>query len=262
MLFPQVCALQYPDRIKWGLNKEGNDEAYGIDLSFWFGISALVCMFIMSIICPRIYLPYIAFTSLAILQWSALIPVTQILSDRYCSLPNVFMMFFLSYFVSLTGIFYIPIIIGFMAYYLVCLSVVMPMYRNLTSYYEYHFKYYPHLSWYRHCLIQDLMSEGKVEEAKNQTLQGLLHDKNDYKLLIWGCLMCIIKGDLINAETFVNEAEKNMYLNREEEQSKEIAYYREQLANLKPIEKKAKYLTEREKAILLKKKGVKRFNEL
>ena len=143
MIFPQVCAMQYPDRVKWGLTEEGNRDAYKIDGAFVQGIFSFCVASFIFFLCDSPHKVWACFMVLSILQWSALIPVTQILSDRYCSLPNVFMMFFVSYFAHMTGIFYIPIMILLAAYYIICLFTVMPMYEDLTKWYQYHFRHFP-----------------------------------------------------------------------------------------------------------------------
>lgn len=251
MLFPGVCAMQYPDRIKWGLTREGTQDSYKIDIHFIRGLFAIfICIVIMFLVPYQLRI-LASFMALATLQWSAILPVTQILSDRYCSMPNVFMMFFVSYFAHSLGIFYIPLMIGLGAYYCICLSVIYPMYKNLTDFYIYHFRYFPELSWYRHNLIRDLMAEGKIEMASAQAFQGLIYDKKDFRLLMWGAIMSMLKADIFHAEEFLKEAEKNTYINKEFDNQKEVDDLRNQINALKPIEKKKERLTPREKVIFM-----------
>lgn len=257
MIFPQVCAMQYPDRLKWGLTKEGTEDAYKIDAYFFKGTAALGACAIIFFILPHRYIGFFGFFVLATLQWSAVLPVTQILSDRYCSMPNVFMMFFLSYFLSMAGILYVPLLIAFCAYYCICLSEVYPMYKDLTSFYQYHLRHFPALSWYRHNLIQDLMNEGKQEMASAQTFEGLINDPKDFRLLIWGAIMSLIKGDTKHAEDFLKEAEKNTYINKYDDNMAEIANLRKQISIIAPIEKKKERMTQREKFVYMKRRGLK-----
>lgn len=254
MIIPQVCAMQYPDRIKWGLTQEGTDDAYKIDRSFYIGCGAIACSGLAIYCIPAVYRPWGLFLTLAILQWSAVLPITQILSDRYCSLPNVFMMFFVSYLAHFSGIFYIPIMILVGTYYCICLSAVFPMYKNLTDFYAYHLNHFPHLSWYRHNLIKDLMNEGQHEMASAQTFHGLMHDKKDFRLLIWGAVMSMLKGNFVHAEEFLKEAEKNMYINKAKENMAEIEDLRKQIRVVLPIEKKKERLTAREKVVFINKR--------
>lgn len=260
MIIPGLCAMQYPDRVKWGQTEDGNKDAYAFNLDFWKGIGAFVCYTCIACYIPNDIKPWIFFMGLAILQWSAVLPVTQILSDRYCSLPNVFMMFMVSYFAHITGVFYYVIIISLVGYYAVCLSEVLPMYRDISVWYEYHLRHFPSLSWYRHNLISDLMNEDKLEDARKCAIEGLMHDRTDFRLLMWGAIISARKGDLNGAEGLLKEAENNFYINKEKDQTAEIAHFRGQINLLRPIYKKADKLTEKEKTLLLKKHGVRLYN--
>lgn len=237
MIIPGVCSMQYSDRFYWGLTQEGNKEAYTLNKDFWIGCVALVINAGIMAICPYSVKFYAIFMGLAILQWCAIIPIVQILSDRYMSLPNVFMMFLVSYFAHFLGIFYIPLMIVLGIYYLIGLSVVMPMYKNLMFYYDYHFKYFPQIPWPRTLLISDLMAEGKYQLATDLTSEGLRHNSKDYNLLMWGAVMALIKHDFNNSELFLKEAEKNLYINQEESQRKEIKNMRDNLKKVMPKRK-------------------------
>lgn len=256
MIFPQVCAMQYMDRIKWGQTKEGNEDAYKIDRAFGLGVLAFAVLLYAASHAPAWLVPGLVFYLLATLQWSAVLPITQVLSDRYCSMPNVFMMFFVAYWASKTGVLFVPIVAGLAVYYAVCLSVVMPMYENISKWYEYHFRHFPGLSWYRHNLISDLMNEGQKDLAFYHAVQGLMHDRKDFRLLMWGAILSVLKGRVKEAEDLLEEAGKNFYVNKEEEQRKEVEYLKEQIGKLRPVYKKAERLTEKEKALLLKRRGV------
>lgn len=239
MIFPQVCCMQYPDRFNWGLTQEGNKNAYAIDKDFSKGIFFIILFLSLIVFLPNLSFKSIAiFTFLAILQWCAILPIVQILSDRYMSLPNVFMMFFLSYLSSFSGIFYIPIMVLIIAYYLLCLSIVMPMYKNIMSYYDYHIHNHPQIPWPRTLLIADLFSEGKNDLASSLTFEGLKINQKDYSLLMWGSIMSLIKGQLDHAESFLKEAEKNFYIGQEDKQILEIYNMRENIRKLTPVPKK------------------------
>lgn len=237
MLIPGVCSMQYPDRLFWGLTKEGNKDAYAINGDFWKGMASMVIIGVIIALAPQNARFYAIFMGLAILQWSALLPITQILSDRYCSLPNVFVMFFMSYFTHMSGIFYIPIMVVFMAYYLACLSVVMPMYKDLNAYYTYHMEFFPHIPWPRTLLISDLMSQGEYKISEGLVFEGLRNNPTDYCLLKWGSIMHLIRGDLKNAQVLLNECEKNFYLGQEAAQGEEVNNIRHNINKLMPKKK-------------------------
>ncbi len=229
MIIPGVCAMQYPDRFYWGLTKKGNENAYAINKDFYKGAMAILICASILIFLPNTQKGIWLFMALATLQWSAVLPITQILSDRYCSMPNIFMMFFLSYFASFTGMFYIPIMVIICCYYLICLSVVMPMYRDINTWYAHHLQYFPNIPWPRTLLIADLMTDGKKEGAAILVFDALNNNKNDYSILMWAAIMHIIRGDLKNANIMLSEAENNLYLGQEDKQREEINNIRVQI---------------------------------
>lgn len=235
MIVPQVCAMQYPDRFYWGLTKEGNKDAYSINMDFWKGVGAISCNVLAFYYLPNSLKPFLCFMFLAILQWSAILPITQILSDRYCSLPNVFMMFFLSYFlINYLGIFGISAIVIIFFYYLICLSVVMPMYKDIMYWYNYNIDFNIKCPWPRTLLISDLMSEGKKDEASAYASEGLKNNQKDYSLLMWGAIFSLIRLNFEHCEAFLNEAEKNFYIGQEEKQRLEVKNMRDNLKKLRP----------------------------
>lgn len=255
MLIPRVCSMQYPDRFEWGLTKKGNEDAYKINNDFYWGVLALFIVIIGIFLLPAIYKPFCAFLLVSTLQWSAVLPITQILSDRYCSLPNVFMMFFVAYLLHFLSLpIYALTVVSLIAYYIICLSVVMPMYKDLTNYYAYHFQYFPNIHWPRNLLITDLMNEGKHDMASQQIFEGLLHNRTNYELLMYGAMMSVKNKDLKNASAFLDEAEKNFYLNNEERQRKEVKTMRDTIKNLIPMIKKEERLTAREKTNFINKR--------
>lgn len=237
MIIPGVCSMQYPDRFNWGRTKSGNQEAYAIDWAFWQGAMAMVILLVAIALLPKENAFWGIFFGLSLLQWSSVLPVTQILSDRYCSLPNVFMMLFVSYFSSFMGILYIPAMVILIGYYLICLFVVMPMYKDIMAWYNYHLQYFPGIPWPRTLLISDLMAEGKHEGAQYYIAEGLKYNQTDYSLLMWASILHITRGDFKNSLIMLDEAEKNFYLGQEKKQAEEVKGLRTQIKNVMPKRK-------------------------
>lgn len=238
MIIPGVCSMQYNERFYWGLTKEGNKDAYAINAEFWQGMVSMVILCGIIAVLPVSVKFYAIFMGLAILQWSAILPIVQILSDRYCSLPNVFMMFFLSYFMShLPGLLYLASMAILIGYYLICLSVVMPMYKDIMSYYNHHIQYFPSIPWPRTLLISDLMNEGKIEAAAAYVKDALNYNKKEYSLLMWGATMALIKHEFNASKIFLDEAEKNIYIGQEKKQMAEIKNMRKNIEIIMPKKK-------------------------
>ncbi len=229
MLTPGICATIYPNLFWWGKTKEGNKDAYKIDRDFIIGIFYILCFIPVFLLLHGNYRCWEIFTFLAIMQWCNIIPVLQVLADRYISLANVFMMFFLSYFINTIlpqDGWMILMLIG--AYYCLGLSVVMPMYKNIVSFYNYHIEYFPKMPWPRTIYIESLMMTGNIEEAEIMTRQGLMANYHDFTLLRNGAMFCLFRGYYDNGMIFLDEAERNLYLGQEEDQLQQIKNLREQ----------------------------------
>ena len=100
------------------------------------------------------------------------------------------------------------------------------------------------------------MNEGQIEQARQQVVEGLFQDKKDFRLIMWGAIVCTMRGDIKSAEDFLEEAGKNFYINKEKEQQEEIDHLKIQIEKIRPIYKKTDRMTQKEKALLLKKRGV------
>lgn len=212
MIIPRTCVFIYPMRYYWGITEKGNKEAYSFNYDFYKGIIAL-CLSILGIyLLPNIYKPMAVFAVLATLQWCAIIPAIQDLADRYASLPNVFMMFFLSYLINThTGQYALPILTGFIVYYTALLYDAMKPYRGMEAYWEharYHFPELPAPLKYEigHYLRTD------VNKAWMLAKDGLRYNPTEYTLLQQAAVCHKIIGNLEVAKEFAEMAAKNYYI--------------------------------------------------
>jgi hypothetical protein len=226
ILIPGVCAMQYPDLFYWGKTKGGNNEAYRINMDFGKGILALFLFGGMFWILPGNLSQWWLFMGLAILQWCNIIPVVPI-ADRYAGLPCVFMSYFLAY-----GLYRVPIlphvalygiILGILAYYTVCLYAVMPMFKNLNSFWRYHIDRYPAMPWARIHLIEELLAAGRLPQAQIQIQEALQANSTDYGILMYAAIICMMTGKRKEALICLNVCTRNYYLGQEEKQGKEVS---------------------------------------
>jgi len=223
MLIPGVCAMIYPTLFQWRNTKEGNENAYSLNLDFYKGTLAILLTMVSFYLIPNGSRLLFVFMFLSILQWCNVVPAFQVVADRYCSLPNVFMMFFLAYFLNAVFGRYAPIpVVLICTYYCVGLSVVLRMYRNLIYFYNYHILYFPGNPSPRTDFITSLMSRGMFKEAEYLVYGGLRANQKDYSLLVFGAIMCLTSGKPREGLIFIENAEKNFYLGREVEQKAEI----------------------------------------
>lgn len=128
----------------WGVSKEGNEEAYRLNWHFSRGMLALILTATAILLLKDQYRIYAIMLFLSTFQWSNVLTATQITCDRYMSLPNVFMMFLVSYgLAEYAGPWVLPIIGLLIGYYLSNLFHVMGMYKDLDDFYDYNIFHNP-----------------------------------------------------------------------------------------------------------------------
>lgn len=201
----------------WGINKNGNEDAYKINNDFFLGIILIICS-----ICCFNYIPYeyrnvYIFMLLATIQWCNIITVTQTIADRYMSLPNVFMMLFISYAIHK----HFPnnaesILFSLLVFYAIRLYDCMKMYRNITSFYDYHIYNNNKDVSCRIFKATDCMLNNDFMRAFTILREGLHYVPNDFKLLFQSACCCFRLGDKSNAKELLNKAENNYYIGQED----------------------------------------------
>lgn len=246
MFFPGLCAMTYPKLYWWGQTKEGNKDAYSFNWDFFIGCICLVLSIVGFSLLNGEAKFYWLFMCLSLIQWCHIIPVVQDLADRYANVPNVFAMFFLSYFVhQYAGQYAIPILVAFAAYYIPYLFTIMQMYRSEAYRWEYQRYFFPALP-----------APLKFE------CEHLIHDKQDYIrawVLIQQCLRYGTKDFILfyqaakchlavgrpdEAYALAMEAAKNYNIGHEDRQSKMVSDF---LAHIPKPSRQVRRAQEREK---------------
>jgi hypothetical protein len=97
------------------------------------------------------------------------------------------------------------------------------MYRNAPAFWAYHIERFPHIPWARVECITGLLQAGRLSEAQKLVQEGLQVNANDYGILMYGAVMCLMLGKKKEALICLDECEKNLYLGQEEAQSREVA---------------------------------------
>jgi hypothetical protein len=153
------------------------------------------------------------FATLAILQWCAIIPATQLLADRYMSTAMPFMMFFLAYFVNN------PLIIAVVAgFYSARLLSSMEMFESIWSYYKYQIYHAPHITTPRKDLVNYFLHVGDHMKAWHYTREGLEYDPTDFSLLHRAAICAKACGSRKQALEYLVKAEQNFYIDQEDSQ--------------------------------------------
>ena len=170
----------------------------------------------MFIFIPNEYIYMLCFMVLAILQWSNIITATATLADRYMSMPNVFMMFFLSYFINTyAGQYSNIILVGITVFYTCKLFEVMKQYENIDSFYQYNVFYNKYDVSCRINKTADLIQAGDIQRAFVILREGLHYNPNDFKFLFMTACCLFRLGDKVQAKEMMNKARNNYYLGQE-----------------------------------------------
>lgn len=217
MLVPGKTFMYYSKLYFWGITTEGNKDAYAMNKDFAKGLLAVFLALTGIVYFQDSLKLYWVFMVLAIVQFSNIVSITQTLADRYMSLPNVFMMFFLSYFAHQTP--YALLIIGTISiYYLTRLQTTMEMFRNLEAMYDYHLYHDPQGLSARIFKITECIQGGDNFAAWELVRQGLRYHPKDAPMLYFGAL-CLAKinpiGNKEQIESFIKEASENVYMAQE-----------------------------------------------
>ncbi len=217
MIFPGKCFLIYPDLYFWGLSKDGNKEAYSLNRLFWQGILAA-----MISVCGAFYfkeqLFYMwIFMILSTLQWCNIISATQQIADRYISLPNVFMTYFISYLIHVYfGFYAVPILASLIVYHTVHLNYLMPMYKDIGRFYDYHNFHQP-MNVHCNCFKSHWYNmTGRAIEGFAQLMESHRHNRKDFKTLFLLSEACRMMCDFNGARHFIQLAGKSPYIGQEE----------------------------------------------
>lgn len=219
MLLPGRCMMNYPFLGQWGLSKDGNKNAYSLDIHFFFGLATIAA----TLYGLYFYYPqgdlfnWFLFMVLATAQWSGFITVTQTYADRYISLPNAFMMFFLSdlLFLYLGNYALIPIAFLIGNYY-VNLRDVMQMYGNIWTFYDYHIWHDPAGTKCREFKAARLIKAHNDPMGAWEVIKrGLEFSPHDMRLNMSAAWCMDILGDKQAVVQYMRAARDNCYIGQE-----------------------------------------------
>jgi len=246
MIAPGRCAMTYDRLYYWGITKEGNKDAYAINIDFARGILAFIVVGVLYCALPGIYKSYLLFVVLGTIQWCAVIPVTQDLADRYCNLPNVFMMLIVSYLAqTYLGAYAVTVLLTLAVYYLCYLMIVMRMYRNIGSYWEYHRFYYPQLPAPRKYEINMLINNRDYMGAWYLVREGLRHSPREFILLQQAAVCHKAIGEIGKARDYANLAMENYYIGQKETQEPLMKKFLDSLPKPEPKSRQVRRAEER-----------------
>lgn len=216
MVFPEQTLMWYPELFFWGMTEKGNKDAYAINTEFLKGVIVMLLAGAGAFYFKDDIWLYL-FMILSVLQWCGFITVTQLLTDRYVSLSNVFMMYFLAKLTIQSSGSYGPIIIMCICtYYYQRLQITMKMYKDITSFYDYQIYFYPNnprpYEFKADRLIvvnQDILGAWQVVKA------GLELCPDDMKLNLLAAICMHHMGDKPSVLMYIKRAKNNPYIGQD-----------------------------------------------
>lgn len=237
MPLPGLCFMIYPTLHYWGITEKGNKDAYSYNWQFLRGILA-IGISIAGLFCFKGNMVYLwLFMCASTLQWCAIIPVVQDLADRYASLPNVFMMFFVSYLAqTYCGSYGIAILIGMTAYYVANLLIVQRMYKNMGAYWDYHRYFNPQIPSPRKYEINHWILSKDPMKAWILAQEGLQYNPSEFIYLHQAAVCHRAVGEIDKARMFAQRAAENYYIGQKETQEPHIKAFLDSLnpSTIKP----------------------------
>jgi hypothetical protein len=216
MLFPGRTLIVYQDLYYFGMTKEGNKDAYALNGAFVVGVIALAITAAGLVLLPGSLRWWLLFMALATLQWSGFIYVTQIFADRYISLANVFMMFFVSYLAqTYLGSYALPVLIGLVVYYVQNLNITLKMYPSIADCYDYNIYFNRVGVRCREHKAARLLVGRDPMGAWEIVKEGLILNPTDMKMNMLAAHCCMLLDDRPSVLYYLRAARKNCYFGQE-----------------------------------------------
>jgi len=231
MLAPNRVMVNYSNLFWWGVAEPKNSECYKLNLEFWKGILAVAVSIAGVVYFQGYNRIMMIFMIGAILQWSAVFSAVQVNADRYISLPNVFMMYFMAYFVSMMP-FASYIFVGIIVYYLTQLYHVMDCYVSIDWYHRYHMYNAPDITKPRFNRIEFYFKQNRFLTAWYLIEEGLQYNPNDFHLLFQASVALAHIGNFEQSLNFCEKAQKNYYMGQEAIQGKVATDMENTLVNM------------------------------
>jgi hypothetical protein len=216
MIAPGKVLMIYPFLDCWGMTKEGNKKAYSFDMYFWGGLFAIISGAAGLAYFQGAERCWWAFMYLSTIQWCNILTSNQTAADRYASLPNVFMMYFVSKIINIAfGIYALPAAALLLGYYMSNLNVTLTMFKDITTFYNYHSFYYPDNVTIRKFEVNWKLKAKDPLGAWELLKVGLAYSPNDFTLLYQAGVVMQIIGEPTESEKYFERAEANHYQQQE-----------------------------------------------
>lgn len=219
-IFPRTILMSYPllDSEGWGSMPEGNKKAYALDKWFWLGVGWLVLSIVGMALLRGEELRFGVFAFISVLAWCNWICATQVLADRYINMANPFIMYFVAKIsFMLPSPWSYCVLAVLMGWYARGVWQTFGMYPDLEIYYEYNNFHYRTNRVIRRHRANWLCMRGDWIGAWEHIKTGLMYHPTDFALLHLAGVCMHNMYNFEAAEHYFELAEKNYYLDAQEE---------------------------------------------
>jgi len=107
--------------------------------------------------------------------------------------------------------FALPIILFFAGLYISELNVVMPMYRSIISFHQFHNFFYPNNIISRASMVHGMMGEKQPLQAWYEIVEALKYNPQDMRMNLLAAEVCMVMADKNSAQAHLNIAIQNCY---------------------------------------------------
>jgi len=193
---------------------------------FWIGLTAIVAWTVYAVLSPwnTLTWAFMAFF-ITIVPFCNIVRANQEIAERFCALPNVFLMYALAQLITkISGS--NVVITAFLVFYATRTFYTLVMYKDEYNITELAVLEDPHAWWAWHCRAMKRWDTQSYKEALILWVMAKLISPKEFKVLmnIATCLR-LLKNDK-EAEEYLNLAEQNIVVGQEKEAVQFIADHR------------------------------------
>lgn len=231
IIFPGIVRMHYKCLYWWGRTEEGNKEAYSFNYEAIKGFSAIALMILGLFIFNK---PMWIFMCLSIIQWCCIFVFYQYNTDRYMSMANPFMM----YFIALTSFTYLGhywfiIPLCFCIYYISCLIPSLNQYKNMQYFFDHHRYFDPELPNIRLEEVKGLMRKdsfpARIRAMCLMHEAVIRHKTTDYNSLVFAAEVTRLWGNLEEADQLFKIAKERKFIGWEDVSERDYNEFKERL---------------------------------
>lgn len=207
-LFPRRMSFYHMFMERFGFSDEDNKYWYSLNKDFWVGLVTLIGVICCTALNWNTPLGFGLYWYVIFISMWLQFPLgfTQAISERVYYLPNIGLMYALSY--ALRD--YPYVLVAVFVYYLTKLYNYMPAYKNINEFYRYALNEFPDQFRARAHVVQRNLQENRIFFCLRDCGIGLKLNPSDNTLNLLMCQSLMSLGAWGKAEEYLNTARKTI----------------------------------------------------